>query len=92
MLSFDQILVFVVLLFILISCFAAETPEFVGRDFNLNFADLLSGKEIATVDTSSGRLVTLVVFWSINCGRCLQEIPELNAIYSEWWPQGLEII
>jgi len=72
-----------------------DNPDYSGRSFILTFNDLLSGREVSTVDTPGGNshlLGTLIVFWSINCSPCLREIPELNAIYSEWQPKGLEII
>ncbi|MCK5249249.1 MAG: TlpA family protein disulfide reductase [Spirochaetaceae bacterium] len=75
-----------------------ETPDtsnasdFIDRSFNLTFNDLLSGREIRTIASEDNRAATLVVFWSINCGPCLREIPELNVLYTEWKPDGLEII
>lgn len=79
---------------LLIACtgFAADGPDFTGQLMDFRFNDLLSGREYTSSNSGEGRLGTLIVFWSINCGPCLREIPELNSLYSEWGPQGLEIM
>lgn len=66
--------------------------DFIGRTLDLVFHDLLSGEEIRTITGDEGRVGTLVVFWSISCGPCLREIPDLNSLYADWKHRGLEII
>lgn len=34
----------------------------------------------------------LVIFWATDCPACVQELPELKAIYKEYVPKGLEVI
>ncbi len=53
---------------------------------------------IATIDgrrfdaaTVAGRPV-LVTFWSTTCVVCLQEMPDLEALYRRLAPRGLEIV
>ncbi len=70
---------------------AADDSDFIGKSFILTFTDLLSGREITTIG-SSDDIGTLIVFWSINCGPCIREIPDLNTLYAQWHPKGLEII
>ena len=79
----------------------AVDTDYIGKSFDLTFTDLLSGRIISTIGTSdtsnafntgSERIGTLIVFWSINCGPCIREIPDLNSLYAQWHLKGLEII
>lgn len=56
---------------------------------------------IPLFDSSSNKIVldksllsqyTLCDFWFNGCGYCIQQMPELNEIYSKWHSKGLEII
>lgn len=82
----------ILLLLITYAGFAADVPDFTRQILEVNFNDLLSGNEFNTADPDNGRLGTLIVFWTTKCGPCLREIPELNALYTEWGPLGLEIM
>lgn len=82
----------ILILLIVSTGFAADGPDFTGQILDVSFNDLLSGNEFTTADPDTGRIGTLIVFWSTKCGPCLSEIPELNALYTEWGPQGLEIV
>jgi thiol-disulfide isomerase/thioredoxin len=66
--------------------------------WKLLFSDPLASLEFPLID---GRRLSmsalqdrpvLVVFWSIDCRPCIEEIPMLSRIYSEFRPRGLEII
>lgn len=51
---------------------------------------LLDGKKI-TLQALRGRPV-LVSFWATTCAPCLEEVPDLIALYREWHDLGFELI
>jgi thiol-disulfide isomerase/thioredoxin len=51
---------------------------------------LLDGR-ITTLAEFRGRPV-LVTFWATDCAPCMQELPDLIALYNELGPHGLEIL
>ncbi len=63
---------------------AAEAP---APDFKTT---TLSGASIG-LSTLEGQVV-LLNFWGTWCRPCRSEIPELNALYAELQPRGLEIL
>jgi len=50
----------------------------------------ITGQRIALQDLR-GKPV-LVTFWATDCPACINEIPDLQALYRDFHPQGLEII
>jgi thiol-disulfide isomerase/thioredoxin len=73
-----------------------KTTDYIGRTMSLDFQDLMGSGRFSTTGNSSGsgpaRRGTLVVFWSVSCGPCLAEVPELNALNAEWAPRGVSVI
>jgi peroxiredoxin len=50
----------------------------------------IDGAPLALADYRGKPL--LVSFWATTCNRCIEELPQLIALYEELAPQGLEII
>jgi peroxiredoxin len=51
---------------------------------------LLTGESL-TLSDLRGKVV-LVDFWSTNCAPCVKEIPAIKNVYTQYHPQGFEII
>lgn len=56
---------------------------------DMSFTDL-DGKSHSMQDYKGKPL--LVIFWATDCPACVQELPELKAIYKEYVPKGLEVV
>jgi peroxiredoxin len=50
----------------------------------------ITGKQIA-LKAWHGKPV-LITFWATSCQKCIEEMPDLIALYQQFHPQGLEII
>jgi thiol-disulfide isomerase/thioredoxin len=62
----------------------------VGKPFNLEFIDAISGSPV-----SSQRLkgkVLVVDFWATWCGPCVAEMPKMKELYAEYRNQGVQFI
>lgn len=51
---------------------------------------LIDGKKLSTAQLRGGP--ALVTFWATTCSPCIEEIPELNALYEELAPQGFNLV
>lgn len=51
---------------------------------------LLDGRTL-TLNDLRGRPV-LVAFWATSCKPCVEELPDLIALYKAWQPKGFELI
>lgn len=47
--------------------------------------------EVVRLSALRGKVV-LVNFWATSCATCVQEMPELSAVYREFQPRGLELV
>lgn len=55
-------------------------------------AETATGKAVKLSSIVEQHKITLVDFWASWCGPCIQDIPHLKSIYSEFKDKGLEIV
>lgn len=70
------------------SAYSAATVGSKAPEFSLND---INGKQVNLKDFKANKAV-LLVFWATWCPYCVQEIPELKKINSEYKDKSLEII
>lgn len=52
--------------------------------------DLLDGRRLALADLRGSPV--LVTFWATTCAPCVEELPDLIALYKEFNPRGFELV
>ncbi len=62
----------------------------VGRPFDLEFEDALTGKKVS-IEALRGR-VAVIDFWATWCGPCVEALPHLKELHARWKPRGVEFI
>lgn len=62
----------------------------VGRPFNLNFKDAITGVPVSTKDFR-GKII-VIDFWASWCVPCLKSLPRLKQLYEAYHEKGVEFI
>ncbi|WP_422930193.1 sigma-70 family RNA polymerase sigma factor [Singulisphaera sp. PoT] len=69
---------------------ARRQSEGLGKPFELEFNDAITGRHISMKDLR-GKVV-VIDFWATWCGPCVGEVPEMKQVYAEYHDQGVEFI
>jgi thiol-disulfide isomerase/thioredoxin len=64
--------------------------EDVGKPFELEFTDAISGSTIS-MKNLKGKVV-VIDFWATWCGPCIAEMPHMKQLYAEYRDKGVEFI
>jgi thiol-disulfide isomerase/thioredoxin len=67
-----------------------EPGEWVGKPFDLEFVDAISGTPIS-MKKLKGKVV-VIDFWATWCGPCVAEMPKMKELYARYSSQGVEFI
>lgn len=67
-----------------------KSIAFIGKPFELEFNDAISGKRMTMKDLR-GKVV-VIDFWATWCGPCVGEMPNMKKLYQKYHDQGVEFI
>jgi thiol-disulfide isomerase/thioredoxin len=67
-----------------------EPGEWVGKPFDLEFTDAITGTPIS-MKKLKGKIV-VIDFWATWCGPCVAEMPKMKELYAKYREQGVEFV
>lgn len=62
----------------------------VGKPFSLEFKDAVTDADVSLA-SFKGRIV-VIDFWATWCAPCVEAVPRLKDLYSQWQPLGVEFV
>lgn len=69
---------------------ARRQAEGIGKPFEMEFADAITGSNVSTKEMK-GKVI-VVDFWATWCLPCVAEMPHMKALYEKYHKQGVEFI
>jgi thiol-disulfide isomerase/thioredoxin len=69
---------------------ARRQIEAVGKPFELEFKDAVSGSTVSMKELK-GKVV-VIDFWATWCGPCVAQLPHMKKLYDEYHDRGVEFI
>jgi thiol-disulfide isomerase/thioredoxin len=70
---------------------AIRRIESIGKPFELDFTDAITGKPVSIQKDFKGKVV-IIQFWAGWCSDCAVEMPRLKALYEQYHSKGLEFV
>lgn len=69
----------------------AAVPPMLGNALSLVEIDGWLQSEVASLEELRGQVVVLQ-FWTFGCSSCKSVLPQMQQLYAEYQPQGIEIV
>jgi thiol-disulfide isomerase/thioredoxin len=70
---------------------AIRRIESIGKPFELDFTDAITGQPVSIQGDFKGKVVILQ-FWAGWCSDCAAEMPRLKSLYEQYHSKGLEFV
>src|SRR5262249_4759153 len=70
---------------------AIRQAENIGKPFELDFTDAITGKPVSLQKDFKGKVV-VIDFWATWCSDCAAELPQMLSLYAKYKNQGVEFV